>query len=73
MSRIVQTPSGSVFLGAVDNDDDLAATTRIASHCPEFERDEDDECYTDGCQACFDCRHRRWLADGFSCLKGLLG
>lgn len=73
MSRIIETASGPVFVGSLDDDADLMHAASIATRCSGYSRDEDDECYVEGASpTCFNCRGRRWTADGFSCLKGLL-
>jgi hypothetical protein len=74
MTPVIDTDSGAVFDGNVDSAADLSATAAIASQCAGYSRDDDDECYVDGDDpTCFNCRARRWMAEGFSCMKGLLG
>lgn len=73
MAPIIDTESGSVFVGGVDNDGSLTHAARIALECEGFSLDDDDECYVEGDEpTCFNCRARRWTRDGFSCMKGLL-
>jgi len=73
MSPILDTESGPVFAGSVDEDASLAAAVSVASQCDGFSEDDDDECYVDsGEPSCFNCRGRRWTAVGFTCTKGLL-
>jgi hypothetical protein len=73
MTPVVGAGSGAVFIGSVDSDADLAAAATIALACAGFTRDDDDECYVDGdVPSCFNCRSRRWVTGGFTCMKGLL-
>jgi hypothetical protein len=73
MTPIHHTDSGAVFVGSVDEGEDLAAAAAVALRCDSFARDEDDECYVDGDDpTCFDCRARRWVRGGFTCTRGLL-
>ncbi len=60
-------------MGSVDDDADLLVVAAIAERCSAFSRDDDDECYVDSDgPTCFNCRGRRWLPEGFSCMRGLL-
>lgn len=73
MTPVVGADSGAVFIGSVDSEGDLAAAAAIALTCAGFTRDDDDECYVDGdASTCFNCRARRWITGGFTCMKGLL-
>jgi hypothetical protein len=73
MTPIIDSESGSVFVGSVDDVESLAAAAEIARDCDAFSIDDDDECYVEGDEpTCFNCRARRWTGDGFSCTKGLL-
>jgi hypothetical protein len=73
MAPIIDTESGPVFAGSVDEDASLTAAAAIARDCEAFSRDDDDECYVEGDEpTCFNCRARRWTPGGFSCTKGLL-
>lgn len=73
VAPIVDTETGSVFVGNLDDDADLAAAAAIAASCAGFSRDDDDECYLEGDGAsCFNCRARRWVRGGFTCSRGLL-
>jgi hypothetical protein len=73
MTPVLDTDSGAVFVGCVDDDESLLAAAAIARSCTAFSRDDDDECYVDGDEpSCFNCRARRWIRDGFSCTRGLL-
>jgi len=60
------------FRGSVDSDDDLALAARAASACGTYRRDDEDEDPLGGALSCFGCRYRRWIPDGFTCMKGLL-
>jgi hypothetical protein len=60
------------FRGSVDSDDDLAAAAWAASMCGTYRRDDEDEDPLGGALSCFGCRYRRWIPDGFTCMKGLL-
>jgi hypothetical protein len=73
MTPVLDSDSGVVFVGSVDEGEDLAAAAAIALRCDAFTRDDDDECYVDGEDpSCFDCRARRWVRSGFTCTRGLL-
>jgi hypothetical protein len=73
MTHVVHGDSGPVVLGSVDDAAAEADAARIASACEGYSRDDDDECYVGGEAAnCFDCRARRWMQGGFSCMKGML-
>lgn len=73
MRRLQQTAAGLAFVGSVDAAADVEAAGAIAHLCPGFSLDDDDECYVDESSPnCFNCRARRWTADGFSCMRGLL-
>ncbi|MGB4593433.1 MAG: hypothetical protein WBI63_06625 [Coriobacteriia bacterium] len=70
---MIDTDSGLVFVGSLDDDGDLVATAAIAASCAAFSRDDDDECYLQGDDpSCFNCRARRWVRGGFTCARGLL-
>jgi hypothetical protein len=60
------------FLGSIENEEDTLAAVGIAAKCKEYSIDDDDEDYCEGARTCFNCRYRRWLSDGFECLKGSL-
>jgi hypothetical protein len=73
MPPIIDTDSGAVFTGSVDDDESVTAAAAIARGCTGFSADDDDECYVDkGGSNCFNCRGRRWVQDGFVCMKDLL-
>jgi hypothetical protein len=68
-----QTLTGVAFRGSVDADEDVAVAARVASACASYRRDDEDEDLVGGAANCFGCRYRRWVPDGFSCMKDLLG
>lgn len=71
--RQIEGNGGSLtFRGDLENADDSLAAAKIAAKCPAYVIDEDDEDYCEGAMTCFNCRYRRWLADGFACTRGLL-
>jgi hypothetical protein len=72
MRHTVKDASGFRFMGLIENTEDCLAASKIAARCPGYAIDEDDEDYCDGARTCFNCRYRRWLADGFQCMKGNL-
>ncbi|MCX5806015.1 MAG: hypothetical protein NT010_08110 [Proteobacteria bacterium] len=72
MRQIIEESGNIRFCGAVEDDEDILAASEIAAKCPAYSIDDDDEDYCDGARTCFNCRYRRWLADGFECMKGLL-
>lgn len=66
--------AGGRFIGSVDRAEDVRDAEAIARACERYVRDDDDECYLDsGSPNCFDCRRRRWSAEGFACTEGMLG
>jgi hypothetical protein len=60
------------FIGSLDADGDVEHAAGLAAACGSYRRDDEDEDPLDGAVNCFGCRFRRWAADGFTCLKGLL-
>lgn len=73
MAPVQQTESGLTFVGDLDNAGDLLDTAAIAAGCVAYARDDDDECYAEGDDpTCFNCRARRWVPGGFTCMKGML-
>ena len=48
--------------------EDLAASA--AAECGDFRRDCEEECFAAAERSCYNCRCRRWLPDGFECMKG---
>ena len=69
MKQIVEYGNNFRFRGSLESADDLLAASEIAGECPVYSIDEDDEDYCEGKMTCFNCRYRRWLADGFQCVK----
>lgn len=72
MQQIVKDGGGVRFRGSVENAEDMLASSEIAEQCPVYSIDDDDEDYCDGVRTCFNCRYRRWLVDGFQCMRDLL-
>lgn len=72
MGQIVRLNGGTMFRGDLEVTEDLLAAELLAGKCPAYAMDDDDEDYCDGARTCFNCRYRRWLADGFECARGLL-
>ena len=72
MRQIIKNSGDLRFRGTVEDMEDLLAAETIAGDCSVYSIDDDDEDYCEGTRTCFNCRYRRWLADGFLCLKGLL-
>jgi hypothetical protein len=65
--------AGVVFRGTVGADEDVADAARIAAACTAYRRDDEDEDPVDGARSCFGCRYRRWVPEGFTCVKDRLG
>ena len=72
MAVLKRTDGELEFRGSVDSDDDLAAAAKAASVCGTYRRDDEEEDPLDGALSCFGCRYRRWVPDGFTCMKDLL-
>jgi hypothetical protein len=72
MREITEEKGGFAFRGSMESADDLRAAHAIAGRCDAYSIDDDDEDYCDGARTCFNCRYRRWLADGFECMKNRL-
>lgn len=66
---MLQGSDGLRFVGTIGDQEDLDAAARLAQSCRVYRIDEDDEDYLDGERSCFNCRYRRWLADGFCCAR----
>jgi len=73
MSRVVDTPTGLMFVGDLDDSVALQAAAHLAHGCAGFSADDDDECYVGEGRSCFDCGARRWVPGGFSCMRDRLG
>ena len=41
-----------------------------AERCAAFVRDCEEECFSAAERSCYNCRWRRWLPEGFQCMKG---
>ena len=72
MARVEVTESGVAFRGTVDQDRDLTAAAGIARGVREGSQDDEDEDPLGGARSCFGCRYRRWVPDGFTCLRDVL-
>jgi hypothetical protein len=70
--QIKEDTGGFRFCGSIEDTEDLLAASAIAGKCPAYAIDDDDEDYCEGARTCFNCRYRRWLTEGFGCVKGLL-
>ncbi len=73
MAGLMDTATGTVFLGDVEDPEAIRISSLIAADCTGFSADDDDECYIGEGRSCFDCRARRWVPGGFTCMRGLLG
>lgn len=72
MRQIVKDGDGFRFRGSIEDTEAELAASECAAKCPAYSIDDDDEDYCEGARTCFNCRYRRWLADGFECMKGFL-
>lgn len=72
MRQVVEERGRLIFRGTMENPDDFLAALAIAVQCDAYFIDEDDEDYCEGVRTCFNCRYRRWLTDGFQCLRNRL-
>jgi hypothetical protein len=73
LRQVFEDTGGFSFRGSIGNAEDFHAASEIAGKCEAYSIDEDDEDYCEGARTCFNCRYRRWLADGFQCTRDLLG
>lgn len=55
-----------IFAG---NSEDYALAVNAAIDCGEYIEDTEDEIVTADRVSCFNCRYRRWLSEGFCCMK----
>jgi len=60
-----ETGEAKCFLG----DDSINATVVLATACPLYKEDVEEEIYVEGVLTCYNCRYRRWTRAGFSCFK----
>jgi hypothetical protein len=72
MAPLERTEAGAVFRGVLESSDDRAAAASIAASCSSHRLDDDDEDYLAGALSCFSCRYRRWVPNGFTCMKDAL-
>lgn len=57
------------FYGNEDLPNVLNTTISMATNCGEFQMDVEDEIIYENLTTCYNCRYRRWNANGFSCFK----
>lgn len=70
LSKYVKETGGSkCFLGDDNVWEDMKATVVLATACPFYKDDVDEEIYLEGALTCYNCRYRRWSRPGFSCYK----
>jgi hypothetical protein len=62
-----------LFSGNAESTEVFNATVSIAENCPAFQMDVEDEIVYDNQTTCYNCRYRRWNAEGFSCYKQFPG
>jgi hypothetical protein len=72
MRQIKEEAGNCRFCGTVEDVEDFLAASEIAAKCPAYSIDDEDEVCCEDATTCFNCRYRRWLADGFECVKDLL-
>lgn len=66
MSFWVMKEGRKVFLGGFYEYEKAAL---LASHCVSCKPDSEDEQMAEEEVSCYNCRYRRWIQDGFECLK----
>jgi hypothetical protein len=47
----------------------FSAAAEASLDCHNFRIDDENELVSDHNRSCYNCRYRRWEANGFSCLK----
>jgi hypothetical protein len=72
MRQIKEEAGRFSFCGTMEDEADLLSASEIARKCPAYSIDDEDEVCCEGAKTCFNCRYRRWLTDGFECVRGLL-
>jgi hypothetical protein len=72
MAALHAGADGAVFEGSLDREEDVAAAAAVAAACGMYRGDDEDEDYLGGVVNCFGCRYRRWVPEGFTCLRGAL-
>ena len=50
--------------------EEWAPAARLAAVCATFRPDVEEEQIADEPVSCYNCRYRRWAADGIACLAG---
>lgn len=48
---------------------DWQTTGRIATGCPHFCFDTEEEIVAEDVVSCYNCRYRRWTSGSFTCIK----
>lgn len=66
-SEFETTNHNSIYWLFRYNNDDVVQSRQAAKSCPFFIEDDEDEMVDDELLSCFNCMHRRWLAEGFEC------
>ncbi|HEY2420050.1 MAG TPA: hypothetical protein VGI04_01455 [Neobacillus sp.] len=62
-----------LFSGNADLTEVFDTTVSMATNCPAFQMDVEDEIVYDNQTTCYNCRYRRWNDVGFSCYKDFPG
>ena len=62
-----------LFSGNADIPEVFDTTVSMAKNCPAFQMDVEDEIVYELQTTCYNCRYRRWNAEGFSCYKDFPG
>ncbi|MDF9409514.1 MULTISPECIES: hypothetical protein [Pelotomaculum] len=66
---VKETGGTKCFLGDDSSREDVRATMVLATACPLYKDDNEEEIYLEGVLTCYNCRYRRWTRPGFSCFK----
>ncbi len=69
LKYVKETGGSKFFLGDDSVQEDMDATVVLATACPLYKDDEEEEIYLEGTLTCYNCRYRRWSRTGFSCFK----
>ncbi|WP_342433334.1 hypothetical protein [Neobacillus sp. FSL H8-0543] len=70
INRYMQSVNGQEFFkGDAGNSEVYHTTVFMAENCSAFQMDVEDEIVFDDQMTCFNCRYRRWQAEGFTCYK----
>ncbi len=65
--EIFEIKNGKKLFLHGDSETELAKEAALS--CPDFSKDCDEECFYEDDVSCYNCRYRRWMQDGFECLK----